>query len=133
VAPHIQQQQEQLQQQLPLAPHIQQLQQQLQQQLLVAPHIQQQQEQLQQQLPLAPHIQLPMARYDQPQVQGSCPGLAQVDFNALSYDIMFRFCATQLSLGLSVIVDCPLAHKKLFDQGKLLAKEVGRVHRGQDL
>jgi len=41
--------------------------------------------------------------------------------NDLAYDIMFRVAASQLSCGLSVIVDCPLARRELFERAAALA------------
>lgn len=41
--------------------------------------------------------------------------------NDLSYDIMFRVAASQLSCGLSVIVDCPLARRELYERAAALA------------
>lgn len=52
--------------------------------------------------------------------------LQQLDANALSYDIMFRYCATQLSLGLSTAMDCPFARVALYDR----ALEVAHTVRG---
>jgi predicted kinase len=42
--------------------------------------------------------------------------------NDLSYDIMFRVAASQLSCGLSVIVDCPLARRELYERAAALAR-----------
>lgn len=46
------------------------------------------------------------------------------DLNALSYDIMFAVTATQLSCGLSVVVDCPLSKVELYHQALAVAKKV---------
>lgn len=51
-----------------------------------------------------------------------CELLARL--NKLAYDIMFKYVETQLSLGLSVIVDCPFAQRMLFDRACSLAKQV---------
>ncbi|CAL8462919.1 g2453 [Coccomyxa elongata] len=47
----------------------------------------------------------------------------KVDLNALSYKIMWRYAKTQLLCRNSVIVDCPLARKELFQQGIYLASQ----------
>lgn len=47
--------------------------------------------------------------------------------NDLSYDIMFRVAASQLSCGLSVIVDCPLARRELYERAAALARPSGAV------
>ncbi|BDA48084.1 hypothetical protein COCOBI_11-3420 [Coccomyxa sp. Obi] len=47
----------------------------------------------------------------------------KVDLNMLSYEIMWRYAKTQLLCRNSVIVDCPLARKELFQQGKNLASQ----------
>jgi predicted kinase len=46
-----------------------------------------------------------------------------IDWNSLSYDIMFNYLETQLSVGLSAIVDSPLARRELFDRAAALAKK----------
>ncbi|KAH7617967.1 hypothetical protein Ndes2526B_g06858 [Nannochloris sp. 'desiccata'] len=46
-----------------------------------------------------------------------------IDWNSLSYDIMFRYLETQLSVGLSAIVDSPLARQELFNTAAILAKQ----------
>ena len=51
-----------------------------------------------------------------------------VNWTQLAYDIMWRVCERQLSCGLSVIVDCPLARRELFDRAAALAAQVGWVH-----
>lgn len=50
--------------------------------------------------------------------------LQLLNANQLSYDIMFSYCRTQLSLGLSVVLDCPFARVALFDEADRLAKQV---------
>lgn len=52
-------------------------------------------------------------------------GSGAIDWNQLSYDVMFRVASTQLGLGMSVILDCPLAHRQLYDKGAELAALVG--------
>ena len=42
---------------------------------------------------------------------------------------MFRMIGAQLGVGLSVVVDCPLARRSLFDRAEALAAQV-RVPRG---
>ena len=59
--------------------------------------------------------------------------LASVPASALndaSYDIMFNMVETQLQLGLSCVVDCPLARRSLFDRAVNLVR---RVYRGSSL
>jgi len=48
-----------------------------------------------------------------------------VDLNALSYDIMWAYARTQLRVGLSCVVDCPLARFPLFLRGRDLAAKYG--------
>ena len=48
-----------------------------------------------------------------------------IDWNALSYDVMFRYAETQLATGLGCIIDCPLARRSLFDRAAALAEKVG--------
>lgn len=47
-----------------------------------------------------------------------------IDWNSLSYDVMFRYCSTQLACGLSVVFDCPLARQELFDRAAAMASQV---------
>jgi predicted kinase len=42
----------------------------------------------------------------------------------MSYEVMFQFCQTQLSLGLTVVVDCPLARPELYRRAAALAEQV---------
>lgn len=42
---------------------------------------------------------------------------------------MFRYCQTQLSLGLSVVVDCPFARVDLYDAAVSVAHKVKAVLR----
>lgn len=55
--------------------------------------------------------------------QPGCP--EEKDANALSYSIMLRTAATQLECGLSVILDCPLAHLQLYNRALAIANKVG--------
>jgi predicted kinase len=48
-----------------------------------------------------------------------------IDANALSYDLMFSFAGTQLSLGLSAALDCPFARVALYERAAALAAQVG--------
>jgi hypothetical protein len=41
--------------------------------------------------------------------------------------VMFRYARTQLQLGISAVVDCPLAHRHLYDTASSIAHEVGRL------
>ena len=50
-------------------------------------------------------------------------GQAPLDANSVSYDVMFRTAATQLGVGLSVIVDCPLARRELFTRAFEIAEK----------
>jgi predicted kinase len=47
-----------------------------------------------------------------------------LDFNQLAYDVMWRVCERQLCCGLSIVVDCPLARRELFDRAAGLADQV---------
>ena len=47
-----------------------------------------------------------------------------LNWNQLAYDVMWRVCERQLRCGLSVIVDCPLARRELFDRAASLAAQV---------
>lgn len=47
-----------------------------------------------------------------------------LDANQLSYALMFSFCNTQLSLGLSTALDCPFARVSLYQQAVALAQKV---------
>lgn len=49
------------------------------------------------------------------------------DLNSLSYDIMFTVAGTQLSCGMSVVVDCPLSKVELYHQALAVAKQVHRA------
>ncbi|KAL4431261.1 hypothetical protein ABPG75_006517 [Micractinium tetrahymenae] len=53
---------------------------------------------------------------------GTHPG---IDWNELSYAVMWRVAATQLACGLSVVVDCPLARRSLYDRAAALVAEHG--------
>lgn len=53
---------------------------------------------------------------------GPAPG--GVDWNALSYDVMFSVAARQLGLGLSVVLDCPFARRQLYDRACEVAAQV---------
>lgn len=48
----------------------------------------------------------------------------QLDLNQISYNIMFKYCETQLQLGLSAVLDCPLARVALYRQASQLAERV---------
>ena len=47
-----------------------------------------------------------------------------VDWNALSYAIMFQMTTTQLGVGRGAVVDCPLAHLRLYRQAEEIAAQV---------
>ena len=49
---------------------------------------------------------------------------AALDWNELSYAVLFSLVAAQLRYGLSVVVDCPLARRPLYDRAAGLAREV---------
>eukprot|EP00879_Flechtneria_rotunda_P022465 GHRR01023716.1.p1 GENE.GHRR01023716.1~~GHRR01023716.1.p1 ORF type:complete len:199 (+),score=56.92 GHRR01023716.1:83-679(+) len=51
--------------------------------------------------------------------------LQSFDANQLSYDITFSYCQTQLLLGISTVVDCPLARSQLYDQAVNIAAQCG--------
>lgn len=48
-----------------------------------------------------------------------------IDWNELSYAVMWRVAATQLACGLSVVVDCPLARRSLYNRAAALAAQHG--------
>ncbi|KAG6551665.1 hypothetical protein Mapa_006752 [Marchantia paleacea] len=50
---------------------------------------------------------------------------APTTLNALSYEVMWRVVETQLQIGLSVVVDCPLARTSLFQVASALALKYG--------
>jgi len=50
-----------------------------------------------------------------------------IDWNGLSYGIMFRYAATQLALGINTIIDCPFSRVELFHRAQQLAQKVGDV------
>lgn len=56
--------------------------------------------------------------------QHLAPAHPGIDWNALSYEVMWRVVGTQLRCGLSVVVDCPLARRPLFDRAAALAGQV---------
>jgi predicted kinase len=47
-----------------------------------------------------------------------------IDWNSLSYDVMWRYAEAQLACKLSAIVDCPFARRQLFDTAAALANKV---------
>ena len=47
--------------------------------------------------------------------------------NSLSYDAMWRIAGRQLACGNSVIVDCPLARRQLYDTGCAIAAQVCKL------
>jgi hypothetical protein len=47
----------------------------------------------------------------------------QTDWNALSYDLMFKFLNTQLSLGLCAVADCPFSREGLYRRAEALARQ----------
>ncbi|KAI8471666.1 MAG: AAA domain-containing protein [Monoraphidium minutum] len=55
---------------------------------------------------------------------GPAPAPA-ADWNALSYDIMFRYAGTQLRAGLCTILDCPFSREELYRRAERLAAENG--------
>lgn len=57
--------------------------------------------------------------------QALAPEHPGIDWNELSYAVMWRVAGTQLRCGLSAIVDCPLARRPLFDRAVALAEQVG--------
>ena len=65
---------------------------------------------------------------DKDDARDGCQDLAiqhpSIDWNTLSYDVMFRYVESQLRVGLNVIVDCPLARKSLFNRAAELAQQV---------
>ena len=53
-----------------------------------------------------------------------------LNWNQVAYDVMWRVCERQLCCGLSVVVDCPLARRELFDRAAGLADQVGERYWG---
>jgi predicted kinase len=51
-------------------------------------------------------------------------GRLDADLNQLAYDIMWRAVETQLACSNSVIVDCPLSRRTLYDTARQLASTV---------
>lgn len=47
----------------------------------------------------------------------------QINWNQLSYDVLFNMTESQLRCGMSCIVDCPLARRELFDRASELAEK----------
>lgn len=47
------------------------------------------------------------------------------DLNSMSYKVMFQMAATQLSLGINTVVDCPMARVTLYEQAITLAAQFG--------
>lgn len=47
-----------------------------------------------------------------------------VDWNSLSYAVMFNYAATQLAVGVPVIFDCPLARLELYTRAEAMAAQV---------
>ena len=74
---------------------------------------------------LASHLNWPLI--DKDDARNAIGSLSEahslINWNSLSYDIMFRYLETQLSCGLSVILDCPLARRELYTRGASLAKQ----------
>lgn len=59
-------------------------------------------------------------------LRGCC---SDAQLNVVSYDVMFRVASTQLSCGNSVVVDCPLARRQLYEQATELAEQCAVVAR----
>ncbi|GAX76530.1 hypothetical protein CEUSTIGMA_g3976.t1 [Chlamydomonas eustigma] len=57
--------------------------------------------------------------------QETHPDVIGQTLNEISYEIMFATAATQLSVGLSVIVDCPLAYARLYHRAAAIAEQYG--------
>ncbi len=49
-----------------------------------------------------------------------------INWNSLSYDVMFNVARTQLACGVSVIIDCPLARLELYNRAAELAQQASR-------
>lgn len=75
---------------------------------------------------LSQHLQWP--HIDKDDVRDCFQPLAfehpSVDWNELSYDVMFSVLEAQLRVGVSCIVDCPLARISLFSRAECLAAKV---------
>lgn len=76
---------------------------------------------------LASHLQIPLIDKDDvrdvtlPLQSDTNSGI----LNDLSYDVIFRFASTQLSLGLSVIIDSPLSSMSRFNEVARVASSYG--------
>lgn len=46
---------------------------------------------------------------------------SSIDWNSLSYDVLFSVTEAQLRVGLNVIVDCPWARKQLYARASQMA------------
>ncbi len=57
------------------------------------------------------------------------PQVPAATLNTCSYDAMWRVAGRQLSGGNSVVVDCPLARRQLYDDGCRTAARVGACER----
>lgn len=55
-------------------------------------------------------------------------GGLQATLNSSSYAIMWRYTERQMAIGTQIIVDCPLARRELFDQGRAIAAKVLLPH-----
>lgn len=55
--------------------------------------------------------------------QNLFPAHPEINWNDLSYDVMFNYVETQLKCGNSVLVDCPLARRVLYNRAAELATE----------
>ncbi|KAG1679485.1 hypothetical protein FOA52_011084 [Chlamydomonas sp. UWO 241] len=85
---------------------------------------------------LARHLRCPLVDKDdardvfeahvaaQPRENGGARA-ADCNWNELSYAVMFQVAGTQLSLGLHVVVDCPLARAQLYEDGLAVARKHG--------
>lgn len=64
---------------------------------------------------------------DKDDARNAMPAIGQspaFDWNTLSYDILFKFLEGNLACGVSVILDCPLARRELYDRAAALAQQV---------
>ena len=77
---------------------------------------------------LATRLRVPLI--DKDDARSACQRLTAahpgVDWNELSYGVMWRHVDTQLACGLSLVVDCPMARRSLFDAAASLAARVRR-------
>lgn len=74
---------------------------------------------------LASRLRWPLL--DKDDARNAMPAIGQGpehDWNTCAYGVLFNFLESQLACGVSVILDCPLARRSLFDRAAALAEKV---------